>query len=53
MSIADTLGGHQRYRVLVAGRVDAGGAILVSLYAPETAVRAAPGFFTELLASVH
>jgi hypothetical protein len=53
VSIADSLGGRQRYRVLIAGRPDAGGVVLVSLYAPETVARAAPEFFTRLLASVQ
>ena len=49
----DSLGGYQRYRVVIAARPDAGGGVLVSLYAPETVVKAAPDFFTRLLASVH
>jgi membrane associated rhomboid family serine protease len=53
VSIADSLGGRQTYRVVIAGRQDAGGVVLISLYAPETVVRAAPSFFTQLLASVH
>jgi hypothetical protein len=53
LSLADSLGGSQRYRVLVAGRSDPTGVVVVSLYAPESVMRAAPGFFTQLLTSVH
>jgi membrane associated rhomboid family serine protease len=53
VSIADSLGGRQRYRVVVAGRTDPSGHVLASLYAPETVARAAPAFFTELLGSVQ
>jgi membrane associated rhomboid family serine protease len=53
VSFTDTLGSRQRYRVLVAARPDAAGIVQVSLYAPETVAKAAPGFFTELLASVQ
>jgi membrane associated rhomboid family serine protease len=53
VSLADTLGGRQRYRVVVAGRLDPAGIVLASVYAPETVARAAPSFFTGLLASVQ
>jgi hypothetical protein len=53
VSVADPLGGEQRYRVVVAGRPDPGGAVVVSLYAPESVARAAPAFFAQLLASVQ
>jgi membrane associated rhomboid family serine protease len=51
--LPDPLEGHQRFRVVVAGRPDPAGIILVSLYVPETVGRAAPAFFTQLLASVQ
>jgi membrane associated rhomboid family serine protease len=53
VSVADPLGGRQRYRVLVAGRPDPTGPVLISLYAPETVVRAAPELFTQLLATLQ
>ncbi|HEY5921951.1 MAG TPA: rhomboid family intramembrane serine protease, partial [Kofleriaceae bacterium] len=53
VSLADPLGDRQRFRVVVAGRADAAGVVLVSLYAPETVARAAPEFFTQLLGSVQ
>lgn len=53
VSVADPLGGIQRYRVLVAGRPDPTGPVLVSLYAPESVVRAAPELFIQLLATLQ
>ena len=53
ISVGDPLGGRQKYRVVIAARPDAGGIVLVSLYMPETVGRAAPDFFTKLLASVR
>ncbi|HEY5947051.1 MAG TPA: rhomboid family intramembrane serine protease [Kofleriaceae bacterium] len=53
VSVADPLGGRQRYRVVIAARPDAGGAVLASLYVPDTVARAAPDYFTQLLASVQ
>jgi membrane associated rhomboid family serine protease len=53
VSTADPLGGRQRYRVVVAARLDPAGIVLASVYAPETVARAAPSFFTALLASVQ
>jgi rhomboid protease GluP len=53
VSLGDTLGERQRFRVVVAGRLDPAGAVLISLYMPETVARAAPAFFTGLIASVQ
>jgi membrane associated rhomboid family serine protease len=53
VSVADSLGTRQRYRVVVAGRPDGEGVVLASLYVPETIARAAPAFFTNLLASIR
>jgi hypothetical protein len=53
VSLDDSLGGKQRYRVMIAVRPDPGGLVRISLYAPETVVRAAPQFFTQLLASLR
>ncbi|HEX5060827.1 MAG TPA: rhomboid family intramembrane serine protease [Kofleriaceae bacterium] len=52
-SMPDPLGDHQQFRVVVAGRPHPQGVILVSLYIPETVARAAPAWFTQLLASVQ
>ena len=54
VSMADPMGSRQRYRVVVAGHTVASGeTVLVSLYLPETIGRAAPEFFTKLLATVE
>jgi hypothetical protein len=53
VSIGDPVGGRQRYRVVVAARADATGHVLASVYAPVTVAKAAPSFFTSLLASVQ
>jgi rhomboid protease GluP len=53
VSLDDSLGGKQRYRVMIAVRPDPAGLVRISLYAPETVVRAAPQFFTQLLASLR
>jgi rhomboid protease GluP len=52
-SVGDGLGGRQRYRVIVAGRPLPTGNIFVSFYVPEGVARAAPGLFTQILASVQ
>ncbi|MDB4959706.1 MAG: Rhomboid family protein [Myxococcales bacterium] len=63
VALTDALGSRQHYRVVIAGHavpnvaVDSvgsySGAVLVSLYVPETVARAAPAFFTKLLGSVE
>ena len=53
VSVADTLGGRQRYRVIVAGRPGPAGTVLASVLMPETVARMAPWYFTWLLASVQ
>lgn len=53
VSQPDALGERQRFRVVVAGRPDSVGVVLTSLYVPETVARAAPAYFTRLLASVQ
>lgn len=53
VSVADSLGGRQRYRVVVAGRPDRDGIVLASVYLPETLTRAAPGYVTRMLGSVQ
>ncbi len=55
ISFADPFETRQRYRVIVAARKDADGdgVVLASIYAPESVVRAAPQFFTNLLASIR
>lgn len=53
VSIEDALGTRQRFRVVVGGRTDSDGVILASLYIPETIARAAPGYFTAMLASIR
>jgi membrane associated rhomboid family serine protease len=54
VSVADSLGTRQLYRVVCAGRPDGDNrTMLVSLYVPESIARAAPAFFTNLLASIR
>jgi membrane associated rhomboid family serine protease len=54
VSVADSLGTRQLYRVVCAARPDGGNrTMLASLYVPETVARAAPAFFTNLLASIR
>lgn len=47
--IQDPVGGRVHYRIVVGGD----GATFASVYVPETVARAAPRFFTELLASIR
>jgi len=48
-SAADPLGNRQYFRIVVATRSDG---LLATIYVPETIARAAPAFFTQLLASL-
>ncbi len=50
--LPDAFGNRQRYRMIVAARPLGNGVALATLYAPETIVRAAPGYFGGLLGSV-
>jgi membrane associated rhomboid family serine protease/tetratricopeptide (TPR) repeat protein len=52
-SVADPLGGRQRFRMVVAVRQGASGNLFASLIVPETVASHAPGFFTRLLSSVQ
>jgi membrane associated rhomboid family serine protease len=53
VSLPDPLETRQRFRVIIAGRQDADGVLVASIYVPETVVRDAPEFFTNLLASIR
>jgi len=53
LSATDALGAQQQFRLVVAGRPDASGVVLVALYAPDTILRAASGYLTGMLVSVR
>ena len=48
----DAVGGREQYLLVLAAKQVRGGTILVSIEVAETMARAAPGFFTALLASI-
>ena len=48
----DAVGGREHYLLVLAGKPMPGGTVLVSIEVTETMARAAPAFFTALLASV-
>ncbi len=50
--LPDAFGNRQRYRMVIAARPLGIGVALATLYAPETIVRGAPSYFSELLGSV-
>lgn len=53
-AVSDPLGTEQRFRVVVAGRPDdAGHLILASLYVPERIAQAAPGIFSDMVGSIR
>jgi membrane associated rhomboid family serine protease len=51
-TVDDPMGNTQRHRLVAAGKRFGDRLILIWLYAPETIMRAAPEFFTQLVASV-
>jgi membrane associated rhomboid family serine protease len=53
LSATDALDARQHFRLVVAGRPDAQGLVVVALYVPETLARAAPGYFTDMLGSAR
>jgi rhomboid protease GluP len=53
LAATDTLGAHQHFRLLVAGRPAASGISLIALYVPETLARTAPTYFADMVGSVR
>jgi membrane associated rhomboid family serine protease len=51
-TVEDPMGNTQRHRLVAAGKRFGDKLLLIWLYAPETIMRAAPEFFTQLVASV-
>ena len=51
--LPDAFGNRQRYRMVIAARPLGTGIALATLYAPESIVRAAPAYFSGLLASIE